>query len=746
MPGKPSLRGLLTTTLIIGLLAEASFANDCARAPVVDRPKIGLVLGGGGARGAAHIGVIRKLEEMRIPIDYVTGTSMGALVGSLFATGMRAADLERTVLEIDFGALFKDATDREDLPFRRKRDDDSGLFGPKLGIGKGSQLLPAGAIHGQRISFLFEALTSQRVQVEDFDDLPIPYRALVTDIVTGDPIVLGEGNLALAMRASMSVPGAFDPVQIRGHRLVDGGISNNLPIDVARSLGADVVIAVEVGTPLATSEDLNTILDFTGQLTSLLVVRTSMAQIATLTPEDVLIKPDLGDDIAAASFDKAGEAIPIGYAAADAMEARLARLSVSEAVYAEHRRHIESCVTPLPPVQFVRIDNQSRFDDSIIAERLHIEIGKPVDRNRLERDIQQIYALGFLQLARYEMTEENGQTGVVVHVEQDTRGTSFIEWGIDVFGDGDDSSLNLRLAYLKTDVDRFGSEFRFLTQIGETPAIGAELYKFIDPDMRIVFKPRVFAERRDITIYDNRGNPLEIFEVDQYGGELALLREFTRYAALSIGLRQFNARGKAQTSLSPVDDFKFDGGEYFVNAIYDRLDNRYFPSFGTRAQVVFLRSDSSLNADAEYEQVLTSVLTAYSWDRDTVFGGARYNTTLDSHAPLYALFRAGGFLDLSGLQPDELSGQHYGAVLASYRRNLGGRGLFPAYAGVSAEYGNAGDDRDDVFGNGIFNGSVYLGYESPMGPLYLGMGFAEDGQRSYFLRIGNVLGRSSIGR
>lgn len=738
--------GGLAAIMMLAVVPSAH-AAECARAPVVDRPKIGLVLGGGGARGAAHIGVIRMLEEMRVPVDYVTGTSMGALVGSFYATGMTASELEKTVKDIDFEALFKDATDREDLSYRRKRDDDVGLFGPKLGIGKDSQLLPRGAIHGQRISYLFETLTSQRVQVTDFDDLPIPYRALASDIITSEAVVIGEGNLSAAMRASMSVPGAFDPVEMGDHLLVDGGISNNLPIDVARTLGADIVIAVDVGTPLATREELKNLVNFTAQLSSILVVRNSLAQIATLTERDVLISPALGNDISAAGFDKVGKAIPIGYEAAQKQQGALAQLSLSPEAYAEHRRYIESCVTTTPPIQFVRIENESRFDDSIIAARLHVKIGEPLDPVKFERDIQQIYALGFLDLATYDVVEEDGQAGVVVRVQQDARGTNFIEWGIDLFGDGDDANVNLRLAYLKTDVDRFGSELRILTQVGETPAIGAELYKFIDPNMRIVLKPRVFFERRELPIYNERGNLTDIFDVDQLGTDLRLLHEISRYAAVSAGVRFFEGEAKAQSANAGIPTLNFQGGEYVADVVYDRLDDRYFPRRGSRAEVAYLDSAGSLGADEAYQQVLAGALTAVTSGKHTVFGAARYSTTLNDDAPLYARFRAGGFFNLSGLEYDQITGQHFGMVAASYRYTLtGGGGFYPGYAGLSVEYGNATEQRGDVFEEGLLNGSIYFGYESPLGPLYWGMGLGEGGQRTYFLRVGNVFGRSSIGR
>ena len=399
--------------------APATYAVDCARAPATDRPKIGLVLGGGGARGAAHIGVIKLLEEMHIPIDYVAGTSMGSLVGAFYATGMNAEQLQTTVTSIDFDTLFQDSTVRQDQPYLRKLDDNLGLFGPKLGIGRNSQLLPLGAVHGQKIYFLFESLTSQRVQQKNFDDLPIPYRAVATDIVTGNEVVLGSGDLAVAMRASMSVPGAFDPVALGDHLLVDGGLANNVPIDVVRKMGADIVIAVDVGTPLEPRDNLKTLVSITAQLSGLLVVRNSAAQIATLTDRDVLISPELGSDITSASFGDVEKAIPIGYRGAQDKRAQLERLSISPEAYAEQRKFIESCVNALPPVQFVKLDNRSRFADDVILQRLHVPLGEPLNTHQLDKDVQQIYALGFLDLVRYDVTEQDGETGVVIHVTQD---------------------------------------------------------------------------------------------------------------------------------------------------------------------------------------------------------------------------------------------------------------------------------------------------------------------------------------
>ncbi len=746
MHGAARTRRAALLSLLLGCVGAPAQANQCPHEPLTDRPTIGLVLGGGGARGAAHIGVIRVLEELRIPVDYVGGTSMGSLVGGLYAAGMNADQLQATVSDINFGKLFKDSTDREDKPFRRKRDDDLALYGPKLGIGPNSQLLPAGALHGQKILFLFETLTSQRVQTTDFDALPIPYRAVATDVVTGKPMVLGDGNLALAMRASMSVPGAFDPVPLGDALLVDGGIANNVPIDVVRAMGADIVIAVNVGTPLSTRDELKTVFDITGQLSGLLVVRNTEVQLATLTDQDVLISPPLGSEITSASFDLAAKAIPIGYTAAMAQKDKLVRLSISEAAYAAYRQHIDTCFSAPPPIQFVRLDNKSRFDDSVIQERLDVKLNEPLDVTRLQRSIDQIYALGFIDLARYEIVEENGVTGVLIDVTEDARGTQFIEWGGDVFGSSDGSSLNLRIGYLNTALDKFGSEFRVLGQVGETPALSVELYKAVDPPLRLIMRPRVWVSRLHLDTYDDDGDQTGRYRIDEWGGEFALVREFGRSAALAAGVRRYGGEADLEVGDPTLNSGSFDGAEYIVNFQHDRLDSRYFPSKGSSLVVTYLNSQQTLGADAHFSQILSNAFTTRTYGDHTWIGGVRYNTTLDSDAPVYALFRMGGLFNLTGLKDNQLTGQHSGEVLLSYRYRMGGAGFFPAYVGVAAEYGNATQHPQDVFDDGIFNGSIYFGYQSPVGPLYWGMGFAEDDNQSYFLRLGNIFGVTRVGR
>ena len=417
--------GFAISIICLPALGLAS-QGQCISTEVTDRPKIGLVLGGGGARGYAHIGVLKKLEEMRIPFDYITGTSMGSIVGGFLATGMDSDELGQVVRDADWDDLFNDDTEREDIPFRRKSDDSLGLFGPKLGIGKDSNLLPSGVVDGQKVIFMFESVSSQRVQTDNFDLLPIPFRAIATDIVTGDMVVIADGDLSMAMRASMAVPGIFDPVHRGAALLVDGGLVRNLPIDVAREMGADVVIAVDVGTKLAGADQITDALAIVSQMSGLLTVGNTNLQIESMTEGDVLITPDIGDKISSADFKKLDDAIPLGYSATEAVQNQLEKYALTESEYRAWRQQIDGCVDGTPQIHFVELDNQSRFSDEVIQELITIAPGETLDLVQLDHDLRQIYGLGFINQARYSIVDLDGQQGIKITVLQDERGTQFI--------------------------------------------------------------------------------------------------------------------------------------------------------------------------------------------------------------------------------------------------------------------------------------------------------------------------------
>jgi NTE family protein len=727
----------------------AQAADQCQTRPDSGRPSIGLVLGGGGARGGAHVGVIRMLEELNVPVDYVAGTSMGSIVGGLMAVGMTSDELQEVITTADWSDLFEDQTGREDLPYQRKRDDDLGLFGPKLGIGEDSTLLPSGYLAGQKILLFFEELTTSRVQIRDFDDLPIPYRAVAADISSGDTVVINHADLALAMRASMSVPAVFNAVPYEDRLLVDGGIANNLPVDVVRDMGADIVIAVNVGSPLLPNDKLKDALAVTNQLSTIMVQRNTQRQIATLNDSDILITPPLGDEVGSGAFSKMGVASEIGYAAAQEIKSQLAALGVSDDDYRAYRDGISLCIDGPPMVDFVRIVNNTRFADFVIEDQVRIEAGQTLDYEQLEHDIGQIYGLGFLELVRYEVVREEGRTGVVITAYQDSRGSQFIETGLDLSAGDDGSSFNLRAGYLKTDVGQLGGEFRVTAEVGQDYGIYTELYQPLDRQRRWIVIPVARWSHFEVNEFDDEGDKTRQYGIDQAVGSLALGYEMGRSGVLAAGLRRYG--GEVDVNIGqPDESATYDGGEYFLGLNLDRMDDRYFPGDGYYSSFQYIKSDESLGADAEFEQLVTSNFIARSWGRHALIGGLRYNVTLGDEeknpTPVYALFRAGGFFNMSGFERNQLSGQNYGLLIAGYRFKVQESDFLPGYAGFSVEYGGLSDDRSDVFSEGIWNGSVYFGYDSPIGPLYLGLGWSEESSVLFFLRLGRIFGNRIGGR
>jgi NTE family protein len=659
---------------------------------------------------------------------------------------MDTGELTQVVRDADWDELFSDKTDREDVPFRRKTDDELGLFGPKLGIGKDSDLLPKGVMAGQKITFMFESIASQRVNMSNFDHLPIPYRAIATDIVTGDMVVIGTGEVSMAMRASMAVPGVFDPVRRGEALLVDGGLVRNLPIDIARDMGADVVIAVDVGTKLATKEEMTSALAIIYQMSGLLTVGNTERQIETLAEDDVLISPAIGDLVSSADFNKLDEAIPLGYDATVKVQDQLEKYSLSEAEYRAWRQRIDGCVEGPPQVHFVRLNNQSRFSDDVILELITIEPGKALDLEQLDHDLKQIYGLGFIRHARYSVIETNGQQGIEITVQQDERGTAFIETGMDIAFGGRGTTFNLRGGYLKTDLDERGAEFRAMVQIGESAGIFIDYFKPMDDRLRYSFHPSAFYLDRPLYVFDNEGDALAEVELNEYGGSLSLTREFSRYARATIGYQRYAGSMDITVGNPDLQPFSFDGGELYLQLAYDRLDDRYLPTRGIYSQLQYTDSVESLGADVNFDQLEFSILGSHTFGRHNFIWGGQYNASLDDHTPIYGWYSAGGFLNMSGYEANSLVGPNYAMVLTGYRFQVAQSGLLPGYVGTTLEYGNVSADRDDVLSDGRINGSFYFAYKTPLGPVYLGLGWSEDRSAVYFLRFGSVFGARNFGR
>ena len=417
--------------LALAVLLPAPLLAD-SDPPGDERLKVGLALSGGGARGSAHIGALKALEELGIKVDYIAGTSMGAIIGGMYASGYSPAQIEEILLEMDWEKALRDRPDRVDRTMRTKELEAQFLIPYRLGFNGGEFQLPLGLIEGQHLDQVFREILQPVVGIHDFAELPIPFNAVATDLVTGEEVILSQGSLPDSLRASMSVPGVFSPVTIDDRLLVDGGMSNNLPVSVVRDMGADIVIAVDISSTLLEREQLKSVFSVTEQLTNFLVRRTTKAQIELLGHNDLLIVPDLGA-FSSANFSEAGKVVQKGYEATMMEKADILAMvpTLGTVVPVSHPDSSAEFV-----VHFVELKNGSVLHDEIIRSRLAVELGQPVDLKKLDRSVDQIFSLDVFQSVTYDLVRnDDDETGIVVRAVPRESGPNYLQFGLELSTD-----------------------------------------------------------------------------------------------------------------------------------------------------------------------------------------------------------------------------------------------------------------------------------------------------------------------
>ena len=724
----------MTVAVLLALPAPAVKAADESAA--ARRPRIGLVLGGGGARGGAHVGVLKVLEELRIPVDYVVGTSMGSIVGGLYASGMDAEQIEQEMRAMDWNDLFQDYPSRADRSFRRKQDDLNYAFKAKLGFNHGKIEIPLAYIRGQKFDLALNRLLLPVAEVKNFDHLPIPYRAVAADIETGKPVVLSAGNLSRSIRASMAVPAAFDPVEIDGRLLVDGGIANNVPVNVARDMGAEVLIVVDVGSGLLKLEDITSALSITGQLANYLFTLNSEQQLKTLGPRDVLIRPPLGD-IGGSDFSRIPETFPIGEASARAAIDALRRYSLSPEDYARYRAQHARPRQDVPVIDLVRIDNQSHVGDDVIARHISAKPGQPLDVKRLEEDIGQVYGLEIFESVRYDVVRQDDKNVLVISAKEKHWGPGYLQFGLATSNNlKGDSVVKFGAVYTRTEINALNGEWRLGGQLGDEPAIFTELHQPMDPLSRYFTFGRVGYRRTNEDVFDNAGHRIARYQLAGARLELAVGREFGTWGEIRLGYHRESATAELAIG-PPAPDVDIDLGDVFLRLSDDKVDDVNFPHSGHFGKIEYRAARDGYGASTDYDQAILDYLHAFTWGRNTLTGRITGFSTLDGTAPLGGRVRLGGFLRLSGLQEGQLSGQHAGLMALAYYRRIADIQFFRAYVGGSLELGNVWQDRKDAsFDNSIFAGSVFLGMDTPIGPLYLAYGRADTDEHSFYIYLG----------
>jgi NTE family protein len=745
--GKLILRFGLACVLGAGCLWSAG--SWAAAADPATRPRICLVLSGGGARGMAHIGVLKILEDLKIPVDCIAGTSMGAIVGGLYASGMTAQQIDATMRSLDWQEAFRDAPPRRDLAFRRKQDDRNFLVRLPLGLKHRTILLPKGFIQGQKLQETLRQLTLPFSNSTDFDLLPTPFRAVATDLETGAAVLMDKGDLAIAMRASMSAPGVFAPVELDGRLLVDGGLAENLPVNVARAMHADILIVSDVSFPLQPRAALDSALSISNQMLAILVRKDSDRQRASLTPQDILIEPDLGSTTAT-DFTSAGAVITRGEDAARAAIPKLAAYGVGDGAYREYLTRRGAREPGLPPIKFVRVDEQSkRYEKTIMAEMQPL-LGKPLDLDQVGKHITDLYGLGNFETLDYTLVDQgtgtDEESGLEVRARRKSWGPNYLRFGLNLEDDFQGNSrYNAAVRFVLTELNDWGAELLTDLQIGSDPRIVSEFYQPLNASRTWFVAPSARIEARDLQVF-SKNVLVADFRDREVEADLDVGRNLGNWGEIRAGLHRTNGLTRVRLGDPTLVEQQYNIGEYFFKFSYDQLDNVHFPREGQTFSLQWDANRTNLGADVASDKVTADWLMARSSGRNTVLLWTSAGTTLDGDYKSNALpefYSLGGFFNLSGLAPSSLIGPHYAIARAIYFRKIGrgGEGFFefPAYLGASLEVGNTWQHRGDIsFASAHKDASLFVAFDTFLGPVYLGSGYDQAGTAAFYLFLGRT--------
>ncbi|PMS54494.1 serine protease [Vibrio parahaemolyticus] len=729
------------------------------------RPKVAVVLAGGGAKGAAHIGVLKALEEMHIPVDIITGTSMGAYVGGLYATGMSADEIESFIYSVDWNSGYRDRVDRSQRRVRDKEYEDRYQITTDLGLRFGEVRAPTGVVQGQNMLRVLRETTGNLGRFDSFDELAIPYRSVATDILELDEVVIGNGYLVDAMMASMSVPGALPPYKLNGHMLVDGGVVNNMPVDVARAMGADVVIAVDISTDYKTEDDFTGLFTVADQLSNYLVRRSTQQQVETLQEHDVYIRPNVGQ-METVEFDKMPWAFQSGYDITKEMESKLAGLRLSNAEYQKYIDHKQEVRKKLVygddrVVDEIVIVNNTHYSDVLLTNRLELETGRKIETAEIEKAVENLYALDRFELITYHFEEVDGSNLLVFDVNEKSWGPNYLNFRFFLEDDFDtDSQYGIGMSTNFTNLNSHGAEMALNVEMGTDKLIEAELYSPVlsSQEFFVAGKVAYSSEGRNLPVSDDDSSLSSVNDFlpvsyTEFVSEIAIGIQPTLWQELRLGGR-YSSGSIELSTLASVGNLDFERRGLFANYRLDTLDDFAFPTRGLLVDLEYLVShDTSpeeigqskpkdIVEDTVYE-IDARFKGAMSYQRHTLVGQAEYSFVQSKNSSITLDPRElGGFLHLSGIPRNSLIGQNlfFSSLVYRYKWFDNDFGLFeaPVYVGASLEHGGTWSDNDLKLNEApLYNAaSIFFGVDSPIGPIMLAYGRTEQDMEAVYLIVG----------
>jgi len=735
---KHQITRILLIVLMCGFSGQILGKNE----PPRKRQTIGLVLSGGGARGFAHIGVLKVLEENRIPIDYIGGASMGALVGGMYTMGKTPAEMEKLVASLDWEKLFQPSTSRSNLSFRRKQDR---LFipAPVSLHGKYNDLkLPNALTSGQEIGLLLDRITLLYASVINFDDLPIPFRAVGTDMVNGESVTLKSGSLSRSLHATMSIPGVFSPVEVDGRILADGGLVNNIPTDVVKKMGADILIVVNIETQLEGQEALGSL---PGVLTQTINIVTFDNSRRSLRQADLIIAPEL-EKYTMADFPESQRIIELGYEGALKKAALLKGLSLDETEWQKHlalrrQREIKEH-TQIP--QFVTVTGTDSENIRTVRDKLGDKYVnqpfEPAKQDQLTEDLLDLKGTGRFESLNYSLVQADGKTGLLINSNQITEKSvklTQLDLGMEINSVKSDKvnfDFLARLTFF--DVGSYGVEWRNDLRLGSNPMLATEYFHPLG-NTNFFIAPQASFERRRFNLFSNGVNLAEyIGKTAQVGIDLGYSinsrSEFR--AGYALGHQRFSRQIGDPLLGNRKGLFSRTG----MSWVYDGLDKSQMPTRGILTRNTLNHFFASPEADKNFSQAETRNNIFHSISEgNIIFGFSGAGATFGNSASPVQKFTLGGPMRMGGYNYEELRADNYVLGGLGFFHNpdffplfLGGK----TYLGAWYEGGSAFEELNQAQYLQSFSGGVVV--ETPFGPVFIGGSFNENGNSKFYFSFG----------
>lgn len=717
------------------LLGSAAAAQDAVEKPA--RPRIGLVLEGGGALGFAHIGVIDWMEKHHIPVDDVAGTSMGGLVGGLYASGNSPGEIRTFIGGIDWSTVLSGQVRFTTLSYRRKEDrlayPNRLDFGFKHGFG-----LPSGLNSGAAVGMLLDRTMLPYYDLKSFDDLPIPFRCVATNLTTGTPHVFKDGSLAQAMRSTMSIPGVFAPVSHGTDVYSDGAAVDNLPVDVARAMGAQVVIAVYLDTGDIDRKSLSSLV---GVAARNLAIMVAANERESLKNADILLKTDVSN-FTAGDFTQSAEIIPQGEKVAEAHAAELEKYALNDAdwkAYVAARNARRKTWVPAP--EFIDIYGLKGAQQTEVASKFTKYVGKPVDLNDVEETISELEGTGTYDSVSYNMIEQEGRTGLLIRPRLKNHAPPFLNVGV-TLSSNDTNNVQLGLGGLATFTELVGpgSELRLEGSVGQLAGLNGELYKPLRVGKGYFVASRAYLTYM-ATAYFNGSNQLAEYTEHRNGFGVDFGYEFNSKSEMRVG-EDYQWYGDKRTIGTPVAQ-EFSITPWVTSARFQYLGQNdvQLPTHGTLVQSTLSYYTQRPNHDGGYAQMNT-YLAHFTpvGERGIAFGTARGGTSFSTEGLGLAGFSLGGPLRLSAYARGELLGDDYFLGQAGYFFRLAK--LNPVigdsvYAGGFYELGKVwnGPTGTPTLPNDVA-GMVII--KTLIGPIYGGASIGDSDHRKWFFGLGRI--------